>query len=122
MGRIVTAQESMTNTDRYRAAILERDMERVIRDVVHARNGRVFSVRDSRGLAVESLPDLIIVAPWKHRVIFAELKSQDRKLTTGQWEVLDMLAECGDVDAFVVRPIPADGEIGYSEFIEYLSL
>lgn len=103
----------------YRRLPLEVDMERTITEAVELLGGRVFSVRDSRGLNVQDMPDLLIILP--PVVALLELKSQRRKITDGQLDVLAMLAECDRVVSGVVRPDPKDGEISLDEALEVIS-
>lgn len=100
----------------------EIEMERAIREGVGYRGGHVFSVRDSRKLAVEHMPDLLIVAPHIETVALIELKSQRRDLTDGQRHVLDLLTRCDRLLTGVCRPVPRDGEIGYDELLQRLDI
>ena len=51
-------------------------------------------------------PDEVLVRP--PRVIFAELKSENGKLTPAQRDWLDALALCGTVEVYVWRPSMID--------------
>jgi len=104
---------------RYRSLPREADMERTIREAVEYRGGRVWSVRDSRGLAIEDMPDLIIVLP--PVVALIELKSQRRRITPGQAHVTDLLATCTDLVTGIVRPIPKPGELSQDDLLAILT-
>ena len=68
-------------------------------------------------------PDLRMVHPTQHRVIFAELKTAKGKLTKGRWnksghrwlpgqdEWLTALSEVQGIEYFLWRPDGLDGEI-----------
>lgn len=105
---------------RYRRSMREVEMQQGIIDLVAARGGLVWVVRDSRGLGVESMPDLQLVLPWKRTVAYVELKSQKRDVTDGQRHALDLLAECDRCEAMIVRPDPRPGERAYDDMIRWL--
>ena len=114
-GGVVTAA-------RYRATTTEAAMQAAIEYLVALRGGVVWSVRDSRGLRVENMPDLIILDPRGRRIILVELKSQSRVVTVGQAAVIDMASECQDAYTFIVRPEPRDpGELSYDAFLDWLN-
>ena len=107
-------------------ALLEADMERTIREGVELLGGRVFSVRDSRGLAVADMPDLLCIVPGRDNphglVALLELKSQRRIVTPGQHHVLNLLMLCDRLEAGVVRPIPKPGELSFDDALELLGI
>lgn len=111
---------------RYRALPREAGMEAAIREGVAHRGGRVWSVRDSRGLAVADMPDLLIVVPetehYPATIALIELKSQRRKVTPGQAHALELLSRCTRIVTGVCRPIPRDGEIGYDALLHRLGI
>ncbi len=110
-----------TNLDRYLASSSEVDMQRAIEDLVRMRNGRLWHVRNSKASPeLVDLPDLLIADPKASRVIFAELKSQSRKVTPGQAVTLQLFGECTTFESGIVRPIPHPGEWSYDAFIEWL--
>lgn len=116
----VSAQGTIT-ASQYRLTVTEKEMEAVIRDAVGTR-GRVFHIRDSRGLPDwEGFPDLVIILPERNRVLFVELKSQKRKVTMGQAAVMIELEQCHEIEAYIVRPKPKTGEIGFEQLMEVLS-
>lgn len=103
-------------TTAYLRKLKETDLERTIRAAVEARGGRVWHVRDSRKMAVQDMPDLIIVCP--PIVALIELKSHRRDITDGQAVVIDLLAHCDQLLSGVVRPIPRDGEMDLDALLE----
>lgn len=110
----------------YRSLPRESGMERTIREGVERLGGYVWSVRDSRQLAVEHMPDLIIVLPKPEGtdgvVALLELKSQKREVTTGQRHVLDLLAGCNRLVTGVVRPVPNEGEMSLNDALELIGV
>lgn len=105
---------------RYRRLPREAEMERTIREGVEARGGRVFSIRDSRGMAVADMPDLLIVCG--STVALLELKSQRRRITAGQQHVLELLSRCDELLTGVVRPEPRAGELSFDDALRRLEI
>lgn len=97
-------------------------MATAVAEAVGYRGGRLFHVRRS-DVAPEltDLPDWLIIAPHLRTVALIEAKSQKRELTAGQGIVLDLLNECDRLMTGIVRPDPRPGEIGYSEFIRWIT-
>jgi hypothetical protein len=108
----------MNAIDRYRASALEADLEKSISDAVKALGGRTFHVRDSRGLDIEDMPDLLVISP--PLVALWELKSQRRYVTPGQAEVLELLTYCERLESGVIRPIPREGELSLDSALAIL--
>ena len=106
----------------YRALPREAGMERTITEGVLNLGGRVFSVRDSRRLNVQDMPDLFIIAPWVRTVAHLELKSQTRIITPGQEQVLKLLAQCDRLVSGIVRPVPKPGEISLDAALDLLGV
>ena len=106
----------------YQAKMTESAMRTGIQEAVARLGGRVFWVHDSRyAPATADLPDLILVLPRQNRVMFVELKSQYRKTTAGQREVIEMLEVCQEAFVFVVRPSPKDTtELSYDALLAWL--
>lgn len=105
----------------YHRRMTERSMRDAIIEIVTCRGGKVFFVHDSRSApATADLPDLIVIAPWMRAVFLVELKSQRRPVTTGQAEVLALLAGCRTVISGIVRPVPREGEMSYDQFLGWL--
>lgn len=93
----------------YRKSMKEVEMRAAIDDLVRLKAGRLFYIRDSRGAAeTEGMLDLQLILPHMRTVAMVELKSQNRKLTPEQMDVLAMLQECNRVESFVCRPEPRD--------------
>lgn len=66
-----------------------------------------------------SLPDLILVHPVQHRLVFMEVKSATGRLRPGTWtragrympgqrEWLDALGTCPEVETYLIRPADLD--------------
>lgn len=100
---------------RYRRSATEAEIEKAIRDAVEALGGRCWHVRDSRGMDVEDMPDLLIVLP--PIVALIELKSQRRQVTPGQEQVLDLLSGCRRIVSGIVRPHPKPGEMSQDDVL-----
>lgn len=91
-------------------------MRAVIAELVSLKHGRMFWIPRSDVVpAMADWPDLVLIVP--PRVIFCELKSQTRRITPGQADVIALLESCSDVDALIVRPVPKEGEISYDDLI-----
>lgn len=113
----------MNGADRWRVQMREAEMETAITELVTIKHGLVWSIRDSRGMNVAHMPDLIVVAPWlaTGTVMLVELKSQKRVLTPGQREALSILSQCSRFDSMIVRPGPRDEtETDYDTFLAML--
>jgi hypothetical protein len=103
----------------YRRRATEAGMERTIRELVDLRGGRLFHLRDARQAPeLEDLPDLIVLLPGQAAIV--ELKSQRRRLTSGQRQVRELLR--GPIAFFggVVRPMPKVDEQSYDDFLDWL--
>ena len=107
---------------RYRRLPRVSEMERTITEGVENLGGRVFSVRDSRRLNVEDMPDLFVIAPWCATVAHLELKSQTRIITPGQAHVLQLLGQCHQVVSGIVRPEPKPGELSLDEALAMIGV
>ena len=105
--------------DRYRRSATEAGMQRTVKEAIEHRGGRVWHVRDSQGMDVGDMPDLLIVDPMSATVYLAEMKSQSRRVTDGQRHALDLLGACRGLWAGIVRPRPRDvRETSYDAFID----
>jgi hypothetical protein len=108
----------------YRRSMTEAAMEAAIRELVERRGGRVFHVNDARfAPGMTDWPDLAIVAPWLAggTVVFVELKSWTRRVTSGQEAVLGLLRGCTRAETLLVRSEPKHaGETAYDDFVRYL--
>ena len=108
----MTAQELIT----------EKDFQATVIDLARSLGWLVGFKHDSRK-SEPGEPDLRMVHPVQHRVIFAELKTVKGKLTKGrynksgnrwlpgqdQWG--EVLSECPGVEYYLWRPDGLDGEI-----------
>ncbi len=102
----------------YRRSATEDELEATIREAVALRGGRCWHVRDSRGLDVEDMPDLLIVCPPVLALI--ELKSQRRNVTAGQAHVLELVWQCNVIVSGIVRPVPRSGEMSLDQLLAML--
>jgi len=107
----------------YRTSAREIEMREAIIDLVTRQGGFVFHIRDSRGAPeMVSFPDLVIVQPNRGVVSFVELKSQSRRVTPGQAEVMAALEVCARAEAWIVRPEPkTEGEMAYGTLLNWLA-
>jgi len=82
--------------------VTERDLREQVRDLCKLFGYKMYftwtSIHSPRGF-----PDLVLANREKHRLIFAELKSDKGKLTPSQEEWLDLLKECGQ-EVYLWRP------------------
>lgn len=80
----------------------EKDLREQVRDACGLFGWKFYftwtSIHSPRGF-----PDLVLVNPEKKRVIFAELKSEDGKVSEKQQEWLDALVDAGQM-VYVWRP------------------
>lgn len=111
---------STITATKYQQRMSEADMEQSIRGAV-GNKGIVFHIRDSRNSPeMVGFPDLVICLPEKSMVLFVELKSQARRLTPDQKVVMWALEQCHEVRAYIVRPEPKAGEVGFDQLLEVL--
>ena len=102
----------------YGSTATEHSLELAIAEYVARNGGRCWHVRDSRGMNVVDMPDLLIILPPMIGLI--ELKSQRRKVTAGQHEVLRLISECRVIESGIVRPIPQEGEMSLDDVLEVM--
>jgi hypothetical protein len=115
VSRLITA----ISAEDYQRRTTEAQMETTIRDLVNLNGGRLFHLRDARQAPeLEDMPDLIVLTPGHAAIV--ETKSQKRRTTTGQRQVMELLS--GPIAFFggIVRPVPRDGERSFDEFLEWL--
>lgn len=92
------------------ATISEADFQRQVVDLARIFRWKTNHIRRSIGkgkrwttsTSMVGWPDLALVRP--PRLIFAELKSADGKLTAEQEQVLGLLRGCDGVEVYVWRP------------------
>ena len=104
------------------ALITEKDFQSTVIDLARTYGWIVGFTHDARK-SEPGEPDLRMVHPVQHRVIFAELKTANGKLTKGRWnksghrwlpgqdEWLTALSEVQGIEYFLWRPDGLDGEI-----------
>ena len=103
------------------ALIAEKEFQATVIDLARSLGWIVGFTHDSRK-SEPGEPDLRMVHPDQHRVIFAELKTVKGKLTigglnkagrwmTGQDQWGEVLSECLGVEYYLWRPDGLDGEI-----------
>ena len=103
------------------ALITEKDFQATVIDLARTYGWIVGFTHDARK-SEPGEPDLRMVHPTQHRVIFAELKTVKGKLTigglnksgrwmTGQDQWQDALTSCPGVEYYLWRPDGLDGEI-----------
>lgn len=115
MTKIITAAQ-------YRTLMTEAEMQSTVTGLVDRRGGRLFHIRRSdTAPEMKDLPDWLIVDPMSARVLLVEAKSQRRKVTDGQHQLLQMLACCTRFSSGIVRPDPRDGEMAYETFVGWLA-
>jgi len=102
--------------------ITEKELQATVIDLARQLGWIVGFTHDSRK-SEPGEPDLRMVHPVQHRVIFAELKTVKGKLTKGRYnksgnrwlpgqdEWQDALTSCPGVDYYLWRPDGLDGEI-----------
>jgi hypothetical protein len=115
VSRLITA----ISADDYRRRATEAQMETTIRDLVDLQGGRLFHLNDARQAPeLKDLPDLIVLTPGRAAIV--ETKSQKRRTTAGQRQVMELLR--GPIVFFggIVRPVPKEGERSFDEFLEWL--
>lgn len=109
---------ALTPLRRYHRSVTEDQMEQAIRDLIRGK-GRIFHLRDARtSPELADLPDLIVIAPPVLAIL--ELKSFRRKATTGQIEVMQLLADCSQLVTGIVRIEPREGEMSFDEVLSML--
>ena len=86
----------------YKIKVTEKDLREQIRDLCKLFGWTMYfswtSIHSPRGF-----PDLVLANPEKKRIIFAELKSEDGKVTETQREWLNALTAC-DQEVYLWRP------------------
>lgn len=78
-------------------------LDKVMRTAAELGWQRRYHTHDSRR-STPGFPDLVLVHPGHHRVIFAELKSEKGKLTAEQAGWIADLRDCG-LEVYVWRPV-----------------
>jgi hypothetical protein len=86
-------------------SLTEKQFQRQVLDVARIYGWRVYHPMLSKW-SERGFPDLTMVRP--PRVIFAELKRDNGKLTVHQDEWAEMLQDCPGVEYFVWRPFQLD--------------
>ena len=105
----------------FKRSMTEAAMEDAVRQVVTRLGGRVYHVRRSdQAPEMVDFPDLVVILPNRSVVAFVELKSQTRRVTDGQHEVMEMLSLCDAVVSAIVRPEPKGNEWSYDELMDWL--
>jgi hypothetical protein len=81
----------------------EKELQKTIREMATAFGWSfVYSVPDSRLATAKGMPDLILLK--EGRLMFAELKTMQGRLTSEQVIVLDLLRSIPEVEVNVWRP------------------
>jgi len=88
-----------------RAPMSEADLDRAVRMLAETCGWERFHVWNSRHSA-SGFPDLVLCRP--PRLAFAELKSQNGKLTVDQQRWLDFLRSVPSIEVYVWRPDDLD--------------
>jgi hypothetical protein len=104
--------------DAYRAQTTEAQMTSSITDLVEALGGAWGHLRDSRGFAMEGVPDLIVCAPPVLGLL--ELKRVTGKPSPAQVRWLSLLARCDRLVTGLVRPLPVGEDYGLDEVLALL--
>ena len=86
--------------------ITEKDLLSQIKDLAKIYHWRLYHPFLSKW-SERGFPDLVLLRP--PRIIFAELKRDDGKLTPSQQEWADLLKACPGVEYYCFRPSDIDG-------------
>jgi hypothetical protein len=84
-----------------RATISEKDFQETVRTLARLRGWKGYHTHDSRR-SEAGFPDLCLVKP--PRIILAELKSENGRLSKAQGDWLELLGRCPGVESYVWRP------------------
>lgn len=84
------------------ATLTEQQWQRQVLEWAHRAGWRVYHTYDSRRSA-GGFPDLVLVKPG-YRVIFAELKAENGRISPQQKIWLEELAQCDGTDVRIWRP------------------
>jgi len=86
-----------------RSHVREKDWQATVRGAAQLNGWLVFATWNSRN-SPKGMPDLTMARSSDGRVIFAELKSVDGKLSPEQAHALNVLRQCPGVEVYVWRP------------------